>query len=172
MSTTTGLSSARRRKKTRLYLVLGGLGCLALATLLMLAAFRDNIVFFFGPSEVVEGKVGTGQTFRLGGLVKDGSVDRPGAADEGAVWFTVTDNAEDVRVRFAGLLPDLFREGQGVVALGALNDEGVFLADEVLARHDETYMPPEAVEAMKRAGTWKHTEEGGADGAGYAPAAQ
>ncbi|MEQ8604816.1 MAG: cytochrome c maturation protein CcmE [Marivibrio sp.] len=172
----TGLSGARKRKKTRLYLVSGGVVFLLAAVGLMLFAFRDNVVFFFGPSEVEAGKVAEGQTFRLGGLVKDGSVERRGAQDQGAVWFTVTDNAADVRVRFAGLLPDLFREGQGIVALGALDDQGIFVADEVLAKHDETYMPPEAVEAMKRAGTWKHGEDGPGDGiepeAGYAPAAE
>jgi cytochrome c-type biogenesis protein CcmE len=165
----SGLSPARRRKKTRLYLVVGGLSFLALAVGLVLAGFRDNIVFFFGPTEVAAGKVAADQKFRLGGLVKDGSVARPGAGD-GTVFFTVTDNAADVKVRFAGLLPDLFREGQGIVALGALNGEGVFVAQEVLAKHDENYMPAEAVEAMKRAGTWKHEGEPAAEG-GYAPAA-
>ncbi|MBP5858065.1 cytochrome c maturation protein CcmE [Marivibrio halodurans] len=167
-----GLSPARRRKRTRLYLVLGGLAFLALAVGLVLAGFRDNIVFFFGPSEVAAGKVDPGRTFRLGGLVKDGSLARPGGTD-GAVLFTVTDNAAEVRVRFAGLLPDLFREGQGIVALGALDGEGLFVADEVLAKHDENYMPAEAVEAMKRAGTWQHGEGGpGTAEPGYAPEGQ
>ena len=140
------------RKKARLTAVIAGLVMLGISATLVLLAFRDNIVFFFGPSEVVAEKVQPGQRFRLGGLVAEESVEQAGG---GTTLFTVTDGVADVRVSYTGILPDLFREGQGIVAQGALDDDGLFIASEVLAKHDETYMPPEAVEAMKRAGTWR-----------------
>ena len=152
------MSRARTRKRARMTVVFAGLAMLAVSVTLALLAFEDNIVFFYGPTEIVEQGVEPGQNFRLGGLVKEESV---GLAEDGVTnLFIVTDNNADVQVAFKGILPDLFREGQGIVALGALNKEGRFIANEVLAKHDENYMPPEAVEAMKRAGTWKHTEEG------------
>lgn len=160
-----GMNPARRRKKARLRLVIGGVLFLAAATFITMFALQENINHFYGPTEIVAGTVETGVPFRIGGLVKDGSVT---TIEDGATnQFIVTDQSADVIVRFRGLLPDLFREGQGIVAQGALNAERVFIANEVLAKHDETYMPAEAVEAMKRAGTWKHTEDG-ADSAGSA----
>ncbi|WP_420547667.1 cytochrome c maturation protein CcmE [Curvivirga sp.] len=153
------MSRARTRKRARMTVVFAGLAMLGVSVALALLAFEDNIVFFYGPTEIVEQGVEPGQNFRLGGLVKEDSVS---LANDGVTnLFIVTDNNADVQVAFKGILPDLFREGQGIVALGALNSEGRFIASEVLAKHDENYMPPEAVEAMKRAGTWKHTEEDG-----------
>ncbi len=153
-----GMSRARTRKRARMTVVIAGLAMLAVSVGLALLAFEDNIVFFYGPTEVVEQGVTPGQKFRLGGLVKEGSVTK--AEDGVTVIFHVTDEKSDVEVSYRGILPDLFREGQGIVAQGAMNTTGTFVAVEVLAKHDENYMPPEAVEAMKRAGTWKESEEG------------
>lgn len=145
------LSRAQTRKKKRLYIV--GLGMLALAasTALVLNAFEDNLVFFFSPTDLQAKPVEDGRAFRLGGLVEEGSVQR----DDGlTVTFRVTDMANTIPVTYTGQLPDLFREGQGVVAQGILR-QGVFVAREVLAKHDETYMPPEVAEALKRADHWR-----------------
>lgn len=150
-------SRAATRKRARMSIVIAGLAMLGIATALVLMAVQDNITFFFGPTEVAQKAVDPGQKFRLGGLVAEGSIEKAG--DGVTTRFVVTDMAEDVPVVYSGVLPDLFREKQGVVALGALNDRGVFEASEVLAKHDENYMPPEAVEAMKRAGTWRHAED-------------
>ncbi|MEQ9812415.1 MAG: cytochrome c maturation protein CcmE [Azospirillaceae bacterium] len=138
------------RKRRRLAIV--GLCALGLgtATALALTAFEDNILFFYSPTEIAERQVEPGQRFRLGGLVADGSVVQ--LDDSAGVAFTVTNTVHDVDVRYEGILPDLFREGQGVVAHGILGGDGVFVADEVLARHDETYMPPEVAEALEAAG--------------------
>ena len=116
------------------------------AAALILNAFQSNLVFFFSPSQIASKEAPVGRTFRLGGLVVKGSVKRDGVA----VDFLVTDTAQTVPVHFEGILPDLFKEGKGVVAQGKLQD-GVFLAKEVLAKHDENYMPPEAAEALKNA---------------------
>tara|TARA_B110000211_G_C13905382_1_gene475917 strand:+ start:198 stop:641 length:444 start_codon:yes stop_codon:yes gene_type:complete len=114
---------------------------------LALKSLNENIMFFFSPSEVVEGKAPQDRLFRMGGMVVDGSVSRPG---EGlTVMFDLTDNAGSVTVEYTGILPDLFREGQGIVANGKLNSNGAFVAQEVLAKHDENYMPPEVAAAMK-----------------------
>jgi cytochrome c-type biogenesis protein CcmE len=114
---------------------------------LALKSLNENIMFFFSPSEVVEGKAPQDRLFRMGGMVVDGSVSRPG---EGlTVMFDLTDNAGSVTVEYTGILPDLFREGQGIVANGKLNSNGSFVAQEVLAKHDENYMPPEVAAAMK-----------------------
>jgi cytochrome c-type biogenesis protein CcmE len=119
---------------------------------LVLYAMRDSIVFFYSPSEVAEMKVAPGQRFRLGGLVETGSVVR----DEGTtVRFVVTDKSRNLSVTFTGVLPDLFREGQGVVAEGTLAADGVFHADNVLAKHDENYMPPEVAKKLKEQGVWR-----------------
>ncbi len=140
------------RKQTRLAVVLSGMAVLLVATGLMLKAFEGNIVYFFSPSELAENPVPDGRRFRLGGLVEDGSV----VADEQMVTrFRITDLGATVPVRFRGLLPDLFREGQGVIAEGSLSAEGVFVATEVLAKHDENYMPAEVAEAIKKNGRWK-----------------
>jgi cytochrome c-type biogenesis protein CcmE len=118
------------------------------ATTFALTAFNENMMFFFSPSEVAAGEVPVNQTFRLGGLVVPGTVNRP---DEGlTIEFALTDNAEMVTVQYTGILPDLFREGQGIVSKGKLGSNGVFVADEVLAKHDENYMPPEVADAMKQ----------------------
>ncbi len=136
-----------RPKHRRLGLLAVALALLAGAAALALNALDDTMRFFHSPSEVAAGEVAPGREFRLGGLVEAGSVARDGAS----IRFRIVDGREGVRVQYAGLLPDLFREGQGIVALGALDAGGVFRASEVLAKHDETYMPPEAAEALKRA---------------------
>ena len=144
------------RKQRRSAFVFGGLTVLALAVGLVLVALEDNIVFFYSPSDVAEQKVAPGQRFRLGGLVEDGSVKR---GEGTVVEFSVTDNAEVVRVRFNGVLPDLFREGQGVVTEGKIAPDGTFRADTVLAKHDENYMPPEVAATLKKQGVWKGNDE-------------
>src|SRR3974390_2631364 len=143
---------AMTRKQRRLILIGGGLGVLAIAVALMLNAFRDSIVFFNSPSDVVEKHVAPGTSTRLGGLVKSGSVMR---ADNLRVRFEVTDGKSEIPVSYQGVLPDLFREGQGVVAEGALDAGGTFNADTILAKHDETYMPKEVADALKKSGHWK-----------------
>jgi len=138
-------------KRKRLYLLLGSLGVLAIAAALVLSALNDNLVFFYSPSQVAEKHPAPERRFRLGGLVEAGSVKKAGQE----VRFTVTDTHKSVQVVYRGLLPDLFREGQGVVAEGALGADGVFVAREVLAKHDENYMPPEVAKAIKEAGQWR-----------------
>ena len=142
----------RARQKLRAGLIAGGLSLLALAVALILFALEDSVVFFYGPGDVAAGQVPPQSLFRLGGLVAAGSVAN---GPDGAVTFVIEDGVDAVPVTYNGLLPDLFREGQGIVALGMLNDQGQFIATEVLAKHDETYMPPEAVEALKRSGIWR-----------------
>ncbi len=128
-----------------------GVAALAVAVTLVLNAFRSNLVFFLTPTEIAEGKAPpSGRTFRIGGLVEAGSVKRDTKTAQ--VTFNVTDNAKTVRVTYQGILPDLFKEGAGVVAQGLIQPDGSFQAREVLAKHDENYMPPEAAEALKRAG--------------------
>ena len=125
---------------------------LALAVGLVLFAMRDSIVFFYTPTEVAEKQVATGTRFRLGGLVEEGSIVR---GEGTTVKFVVTDRGKQLPVTFTGVLPDLFREGQGVVAEGALQADGVFRADSVLAKHDENYMPPEVADKLKKQGVWR-----------------
>jgi cytochrome c-type biogenesis protein CcmE len=142
------------RKRRRLIVLLGcGLG-LGSATGLSLWALSSDVAFFTSPSKLAQEHPGPGRTFRLGGLVVAGSVKR--TLDEGrpAASFRVTDGAASVTVNYVGILPDLFREGQGVVTLGSLAPDGSFRAQEVLAKHDETYMPKEVVEALKKSGHW------------------
>ena len=127
-----------------------GLCVIGVAVTLVLRAFNSNLVFFFTPSEVAENKAPADRTFRIGGLVTAGSVKRQ--SDGLTVTFAVTDMAKTIPVSYTGILPDLFKEGKGVVAQGKLGQDGVFRAAEVLAKHDENYMPPEAAEALKRAG--------------------
>ena len=127
-----------------------GLCVIAVAVTLVLRAFNSNLVFFFTPTEVAESKAPTDRTFRIGGLVTAGSVKRQ--SDGLTVTFAVTDTAKTIPVSYTGILPDLFKEGKGVVAQGKLGEDGVFRAAEVLAKHDENYMPPEAADALKRAG--------------------
>jgi cytochrome c-type biogenesis protein CcmE len=137
------------RKQRRGLLIGLGVGVLSLAAILMLFAFRQSIVFFHTPSDVAEHRIAEGIRFRLGGLVKQGSVER---GDGTRVGFVVTDTMQSVPVSYEGILPDLFREGQGVVAEGVLGADGRFVADTVLAKHDETYMPPEVAKALKEKG--------------------
>lgn len=137
------------RKQKRGVLIGSAVAVLALAGLLAAIALRETIVFFHTPSDVIEKKLAAGQRFRLGGLVAQGSVRR----GEGAkVDFAVTDTLQNMKVTYRGVLPDLFREGQGVVAEGKLGSDGVFAADTVLAKHDENYMPPEVASALKAKG--------------------
>jgi cytochrome c-type biogenesis protein CcmE len=142
----------RRRLAFALALVVAGAGGAAL----VLGALKDNVLYFYSPSDLATKHVADGIAFRIGGLVAKGSVMRGPAAN---VRFVVTDGRASVPVEFRGVLPDLFREGQGVVALGALGPGGVFNATEVLAKHDERYMPPEVVDALKRSGRWKEGEQ-------------
>jgi cytochrome c-type biogenesis protein CcmE len=140
------------RKQRRLVLIGAGLGVLAVAVALMLNAFRDAIVFFSSPSDIAEKHIGPGTRIRLGGLVKDGSIVR---GNDLRVRFDVTDGKSELPVSYQGVLPDLFREGQGVVAEGTLDGGGTFNADTILAKHDETYMPKEVADALKKSGHWK-----------------
>ena len=144
-----------KRKHKRLTFVGVALVLLAGAAALVLSAFEDNIVFFMSPTDIAANKVSENQRFRLGGLVEEGSVDRSGGE---TVTFNVTDITNSVVVTYTGILPDLFREAQGVVAEGRLKN-GVFVADEVLAKHDETYMPPEVADALKKSGQWHGDEK-------------
>ena len=143
------------RKRRRLYFVLAGMSVLGLAAALVLMSFEDSLVFFRSPSDLAESPMPAGRTFRLGGLVAEGSVVKDGVE----IRFAVTDLAETVPVRFRGLVPDLFREGQGVVTEGQMDENGVFIASNVLAKHDENYMPPEVAESLKEAGHWQDGKE-------------
>jgi cytochrome c-type biogenesis protein CcmE len=139
------------RKQRRLALIGSGLAVLAVAAALVLSALKDSIVFFNSPSDVVEKNIQPGARIRLGGLVQPGSLKR---GDNLIVRFEVTDGNRAVPVTYTGILPDLFREGQGVVAEGALEPGGLFRADTVLAKHDENYMPKEVADALKKQGHW------------------
>ena len=146
-------------RRRRLILVLGIVAGVSIAGALALSAFRQNVTFFFDPSQVVAGQVPTGQRFRLGGMVEKGSLQRaPGSLE---VHFVVTDFNHNVPVVYDKVLPDLFREGAGVVAHGRLRADGTFVADEVLAKHDEKYMPPEVARSLKRRHGESRTEGSG-----------
>ena len=132
----------------RAALVVGGLAALSVAAALVLNAFQSNLVFFFTPSQIAAGEAPVEKHFRIGGLVVQDSVVRNGTQ----VSFKVTDSLETIPVSYTGILPDLFKEGRGIVAQGQLQSDGKFVASEVLAKHDENYMPPEAAEALKQAG--------------------
>ena len=134
----------------RMIWIVAGLGALGVASALVLNAFQSNLVFFYTPTQVATGEAPKSKNFRLGGMVEDHSLKR--VSDGVGVTFIVTDTARSIPVRFNGILPDLFKEGRGVVAQGHLNDDGNFVATEVLAKHDENYMPPEAAEALRKAG--------------------
>ena len=158
----------RRRRLTVLLLCALGLGT---ATALTLTAFQDNLVFFQSPSDIAANPPPPARAFRLGGLVEEGSVTRDSTPQgRPRIGFRVTDGQSTVAVQYSGVLPDLFREGQGVVTLGQMGSDGVFLAREVLARHDENYMPPEVAEALRRAGHW-NPASGAAPPPGGRPAA-
>lgn len=144
------------RKRRRLLALAVGLVVLGTAAALGLSALNDTVVFFFSPSEIEVKDLPPGRAFRLGGLVEEGSLK---TAADGRVSFRVTDLQRTVPVTYKGVLPDLFREGQGVVAQGTLGEDGVFAATEVLAKHDENYMPPEVAEALKKSGRWRGSAE-------------
>jgi cytochrome c-type biogenesis protein CcmE len=141
------------RKRRRLYFVVFGMVALGGAAALILTAFQENIVFFFTPSQMLAKDISPDRRLRIGGLVEEGSVGR--RPDGITIEFQVTDLNRSVPVVFTGILPDLFREGQGVVAEGYLGADGVFRATDVLAKHDETYMPPEVAEALQESGVWR-----------------
>ena len=144
------------RKRRRLYMVLAGMVLLSGAVALVLAALDENLSYFYDPSNIAEAP--PGRPIRLGGLVEEGSVERQ--ADGVTVTFRITDMANSIDVTYKGLLPDLFREGQGVITEGTLGPDRVFVAREVLAKHDETYMPREVADALKKSGQWKGAEAG------------
>ena len=144
------------RKHRRLAMVAAGMALLAAAAALVLTAFEDSLVFFYSPTELQAKELPPGRTIRIGGLVEEGSV-RRGGTDGLAVTFRITDLQSVVPVRYEGILPDLFREGQGVVAEGTFRQDGTFVATEILAKHDENYMPPEVADALKKSGQWQHT---------------
>ena len=149
---------AGARKKRRMYLLLTSLAVLGLAVLLVLSALEDSIRLFYDPTEIAEKGIKPGQNFRLGGLVEDDSFV---SLETGGILinkFIVTDGNETVDVIYEGLLPDLFREGQGVVAEGSMNGAGVFVATEVLAKHDENYMPKEVIDSLKKRGEWQRMQ--------------
>mgnify|MGYP003668338782 CR=1 FL=1 len=151
------------RKRRRLTVVLLGALLLGTAGALVMTAFEDNIVFFHSPTDIAERpELGADRRLRVGGLVKEGSLRKQ--ADGLTVAFSVTDLSNEIQVAYTGILPDLFREGQGVVVEGRLQPDGSFRADEVLAKHDENYMPPEVAEALRKSGQWKGGETGGAAG--------
>jgi cytochrome c-type biogenesis protein CcmE len=133
----------------RFAIIAAGVAALGLAAFLVLNAFEKNLVFFFTPTQVAANEAPIGRTFRIGGLVEPGSVKRQ--PDGVTVHFVVTDTAKNIPVVYRGVLPDLFREGKGVVSQGRIGNDGVFVASEVLAKHDENYMPPEAADALKKA---------------------
>ena len=143
-----------KRRHKRIAFIVAGLTALGIAAAFVLTAFQSNLVFFFSPTQVADKEAPVDRTFRIGGLVENGTVRRQN--DGLTVHFTVTDTAESIPVIFKGILPDLFKEGKGCVAQGRLGADGVFYADEVLAKHDENYMPPEAGDAIDKA---KHTRE-------------
>ncbi|GAB3395079.1 cytochrome c maturation protein CcmE [Azotobacter armeniacus] len=149
-------------RKKRLFIVLAILAGVGIAMALALSALQQNINLFYTPSQIAAGEAPQGARIRAGGLVEQGSVQR--GADSLAVSFRVTDGAETVTVRYQGILPDLFREGQGIVALGRVDGDGALQADEVLAKHDENYMPPEVSQALEKTGMLKHYEGGKPEG--------
>jgi cytochrome c-type biogenesis protein CcmE len=145
------MKPARKKRLALIVLMVAGI---AVGLGFALKALDENIMFFFSPTEVAEGKAPQGRLFRMGGMVVNGSVSRPG--DGLTVQFGLTDNNENITVRYTGILPDLFREGQGIIANGKLGEDGAFVAQEVLAKHDENYMPPEVAEAMQKAKEGKY----------------
>ena len=136
----------RSRRKVLIFAIVFGV---SIATVLALTAFEENLLYFYSPTDVKAGKAPDSHAFRVGGLVVAGTVVR--VPESLKVQFDVTDNEETMTIEYEGILPDLFREGQGIVAMGSINDKGKFVADEVLAKHDENYMPPEVAEALKAA---------------------
>ena len=138
-----------KRRHKRIGFIVAGLAGLGIAAALVLSAFQSNLVFFFSPTQVAANEAPVNRTFRVGGLVQDGSLKR--ASDGLTVSFTVTDTAKSIPVVYKGILPDLFKEGRGCVAQGRISSDGVFHADQIMAKHDENYMPPEAAQALDKA---------------------
>ena len=145
-------------RKKRLFIVLAILAGVGIAVALALSALQQNINLFYTPTQIAAGEAPEGTRIRAGGLVEEGSVKRTN--DSLSVAFRVTDGAQAITITYQGILPDLFREGQGIVALGRVNSEGVLVADEVLAKHGENYMPPEVTQALEKSGMMKHYEGG------------
>ena len=137
-----------KRRHKRIIFIVCGLAALGLATWMVLGAFRNNLVFFFSPTQIATREAPVGRTFRIGGLVQDGSLKRE--SDGLTIRFTVTDTANNIPVVYKGILPDLFKEGRGCVAQGRVGPDGVFYADQIMAKHDENYMPPEAAKALEQ----------------------
>lgn len=156
------MTPARRKRLSLIALMLLGLG---VATAFVLNAFNKNLMYFFSPSQIVGGEAPVDKQFRIGGMVVDGSVER--STTDLTTLFNLTDNAETVTVSYTGILPDLFREGQGIVAMGKLDSDGLFTASEVLAKHDENYMPPEVAEALEKAKKMPGTAAFGSDTVTY-----
>jgi cytochrome c-type biogenesis protein CcmE len=142
------------RRQRRLILIGSSLGVLAIAVALVLGSLRDSIVFFNSPTDIADNKTAVGKRVRLGGMVKMGSLER---GDNLQIRFEVTDGNKDIPVSYRGIVPDLFREGQGVITEGHVEPDGTFQAETVLAKHDENYMPREVVEALKKQGHWQET---------------
>ena len=140
--------SMNKRSKRKMLVVLVLFG-VSIATVLALTAFEENLLYFYSPTQIKNGEAPKARNFRVGGLVVGGSVER--ATDSLLVKFDLTDNAETMTVEYKGILPDLFREGQGIVAMGGFNEKNIFVANEVLAKHDENYMPPEVADALESA---------------------
>jgi cytochrome c-type biogenesis protein CcmE len=149
------------RKRQRLYFVLVGMLALGGAAALVLNAFEESLVFFYSPTDALAKDIPADRRFRVGGLVEEGSVARQ--ANGLTVGFRVTDLKTSILVAYTGMLPDMFREGQGVVAEGYLGADGTFRAEDVLAKHDETYMPPEVAEALRESGLWRGGEASGGE---------
>jgi len=147
-----------KARHKRLGFLIVGLAVLGLATFFVIQALDSNLSYFFSPTEVKQDQAPKDHIFRLGGMVEKGSLERGEGVD---VLFTVTDNANSVQVLYSGILPDLFSEGQGVIAQGKMNTDGVFVAEEVLAKHDETYMPPEVADALEKARQAEAKMDGG-----------
>ena len=145
-------------RKKGLFIVLAILAGVGIAVAVALSAVQENITLFYTPSQIAAGEAPEGTRIRAGGLVEEGSVKRTN--DSLSVAFRVTDGAQAITITYQGILPDLFREGQGIVALGRVNADGVLVADEVLAKHDENYMPPEVTQALEKSGMMKHYEGG------------
>ena len=148
-----------KSRHKRIAIIVAGIALLAIAATLLLQSFQSNLVFFFSPTEVIQGKSPNQGNFRVGGLVVEGSVKRDGTK----VAFQITDTANSMNVVFTGILPDLFKEGKGVVAQGAQGADGLFVADQVLAKHDENYMPPEAADALEKAQQYNTNKAAGED---------
>jgi cytochrome c-type biogenesis protein CcmE len=143
------------RRQRRIVFLVSALGLATLATVLVISALGDRVLYFYSPADAKERKLAVGQAVNLGGLVEKGSIERPGGVE---VRFKITDGQEKVTVTYSQDLPDLFREGQGVIATGAFRPDGIFEATSVLAKHDEKYMPPEVAKMLKERGVWKEGE--------------